>query len=121
MKGKFLRGNIYRHCNPHSSLDMEVISILAQNQDRVKLKVRFLHRNNGRVQYTGKGKDLHTDTVRVLNKDFENWTLIGSIFRQPNIDPNLVPKEEIDDRNWEILLGDELEEPLFIPSGKTKS
>lgn len=121
MKRKFLKGNIYRHRNPHSSLDMEVISVLTSNEERVKLKVRFLHRTNGKVQYTGKGKDYHTDTVRILSEHYGDWKCIGSIYQQPNIDPRLVEKEEVDDRNWEILLGDELEEPIFVQTRKTNS
>lgn len=72
---RFLPNRIYRHSNPHASLDILVLNVYHVNETRTKMKVKYITRWSERVQYTGKGLDQHSDTIEIQTKDFENWTL----------------------------------------------
>lgn len=72
----FVKGNRYRHSNPNCTLDIQVISVFHVNDERVVLKVFYPHRVGNRIQYTGMGKDGHTDTIRIRKVDFPHWELV---------------------------------------------
>lgn len=70
---------VYEHCNKHASLYMKVLSVIHANSERVKLKINYIVKHTGRVQYTGKGVDHHSDTVCIALKDFKNWEVAKSL------------------------------------------
>ena len=101
----FRKGGIYKHINPHASLYLVVLAVHHQNEHRTKMKVQYMHKN-GRIQYTGKGVDQHSEQIRIPTDQFKDWTLIGDVNRVPKIDESLIPPEEPDTRDWEILIAD---------------
>ena len=102
----FSRGNIYKHRNPHASLYLVVLAVHHQNEHRAKMKIQYMHKN-GRIQYTGKGKDQHSEQIRIPTNQFKDWTCIGNVNHVPQINENLIPQEEPDQRNWDELLKEE--------------
>lgn len=72
---KFKKG-VWRHSNKHASLDIKILKIVHINDERTKLKVMYISRSSGDLQYTGRGSDGYTDTVRILKSDYDNWRKI---------------------------------------------
>jgi hypothetical protein len=67
------------------------------------MKVAYMHKN-GRTQYTGKGRDQHSEQIRIPTSQYEDWTWIGNVNHVPKIDESKLPQEELDTRNWDELL-----------------
>jgi hypothetical protein len=62
----FKPGKVYRHKGPYSTWDIFVLQIIHTNEDRIKLKFRFITRQ-------GKLVDLEPQKERILIKDLEDW------------------------------------------------
>ena len=70
---KFNKHITYRHDTSSSILDIRVISVYHVNSERTDLRIEYVHRSNGRIQYTGKGQNGHTDKVSIKSSDYKYW------------------------------------------------
>lgn len=66
----------YRHSDPNATLDVLVLNILHVYPDKYKLKVHYINKFTGRIQYTGVGRNGDTDTVCISKEDFKYFTII---------------------------------------------
>jgi len=70
---KFTPNKTYRHSNPNTSVDIHIISIEDKDSNSIRMKVTYIQRHNGRIQYTGNGM---SDEIEIKIKDLEYWSEI---------------------------------------------
>jgi len=72
---KFYKDSNYEHETSAATLYIRVVNVIHVNSKRAVLKVNYLHKLSGRIQYTGTGITGYTDTIRILTEDFKYWSI----------------------------------------------
>lgn len=74
MRSYFNSGSTYRHSSTYTTCDMKVLSICHVNSDYCKMKVQYINKSSGDLQYCASGVSGHTSTIEIKVKDIHNWT-----------------------------------------------
>lgn len=69
----FTKDQLYRHSNPNASLDIYVIDVISEEDKAYSLRVNYITRNLGNLQYTGKGEDGFTDFIEIQKENIKDW------------------------------------------------
>lgn len=65
----------YRHSNPNASLDIYVVKVRYQDDDKAKLRIFWIQRHNGKVATYPGCKIDGTENIKIQGKDYINWSI----------------------------------------------